>query len=139
MRFNAYRAMGDAELAKREVDALLEHDIPERMRLEALLGAFELYIELSRRDKARRTLERIDACGDAEASASAHLLYDVVIDGSTARIGELERALEGSEGVRRMQLLYLLSIAHDNAGDRAAAERLLRESRSMLDGVSGRG
>lgn len=140
MRLNAYVLKDDVDNAKKILSELLaEKRLDAKQRLAVVTKAFEYYMEHDDYQNAGLLLPELESSGNEPLFAGCRRFYEILANGSTAYVDEMESELKKSKGIRRGQLLYLLARQYENKGDAVIASDYERRSVELLGGLASDG
>lgn len=132
MRFNAYQQAGDTAAAGTVLDELLGAGGSREQRSDLVVRAFEFYLKNGERERARAMLDEIAADGGRpDVARECEKVYEIVAEGSSSYIEEMEREVEGADGPTKRRLYYLLSLQYDSRGDARRGDRCREALRAL--------
>lgn len=125
LRLNATMALSDAEQTERTIEQMAKLKMNDEQRLALAVKAFNFYVDVEDKRKAREALKYIEKHGGKEAARLNRRTYDIFLKKSSAYIPEMEHALEKATPSDEVMLCQLLAVQYENKGDheRAAAYR----------------
>ena len=138
MKLNGYLMHSDDEHAAELFDKLLARKLNKRQRTDLVLKAFNFFVGINNKQRAKELLTEIDAYDEAfeRAQLECHQMYDVIISKKSNHITEMEEELKRAGRMRRGQLAFLLALQYDYRGDRKRSEAYLSQAKDDY-GVSG--
>ena len=137
LRLNATMALSDAEQTERTIEQMAKLKMNDEQRLALAVKAFNFYVDVEDKRKAKEALKYIEKHGGKEAARVNRRTYDIFLKKSSAYISEMEHALEKATPSDEVMLCQLLAVQYENKGDheRAVAyrERVERVMDATLD------
>lgn len=142
-RYNRWRMRASALVqADRNSEAadcyrkLLEMKSSDEQRKDLVSKAFVFFLEQGDHVPAKELLGEIKGRGDPAFTTHAVILYDVVANHRYEYIDTMKEELEGAEGLRKMQLHYLLACQYRNSGDETSAAEQERLAATELGQIA---
>ena len=125
LRLNATMALSDAEQTERTIAQMAKLKMSDEQRLALAVKAFNFYVDVEDKRKAKEALKYIEKHGGKEAAGVNRRTYDIFLKKSSAYISEMEHALEKATPSDEVMLCQLLAVQYENKGDheKAAAYR----------------
>lgn len=132
IRLNVLIAKGDRPGTDAQFDKLLQAKKSRVQTEDLLMKAFHYYLEAEDAKRCQDLLAQLKESGNTPVYEEAVLLYDVLLDHSSAHIDELTVRLEQAAPQEQVVYYYLLSKQYANAGDKQKAEEYERKAKAVL-------
>lgn len=125
LRLNATMALSDAGQTERTIEQMAKLKMSDEQCLALAVKAFNFYVDVEDKRKAKEALKYIEKHGGKEAAGVNRRTYDIFLKKSSAYISEMEHALEKATPSDEVMLCQLLAVQYENKGDheKAAAHR----------------
>jgi len=115
MKFNACLQKDDAERAQIALEELLATKSSDEQRSDLVIRAFEFYLKQGNFKDANAMLDEIgDMPRMNEVADECRKIYEIVAEGSSAYIDEMQAAKQGAAQETIHRLDYLLSLQRTN-------------------------
>ena len=138
LRLNATMALSDAEQTERTIEQMAKLKMNDEQRLALAVKAFNFYVDVEDKRKAREALEYIEKHGGKEAARVNRRTYDIFLKKSSAYISEMEHALEKATPSDEVMLCQLLAVQYENKGDHERAAAYRERVERVMDATLGK-
>ena len=131
LRLNATMALSDAEQTERTIEQMAKLKMSDEQRLALAVKAFNFYVDVEDKRKAKEALNYIEKHGGKEAAGVNRRTYDIFLKKSSAYISEMEHALEKATPSDEVMLCQLLAVQYENKGDQDRKSTRLNSSHEI--------
>ena len=138
LRLNATMALSDAEQTERTIEQMAKLKMNDEQRLALAVKAFNFYVDVEDKRKAREALKYIEKRGGKEAARVNRRTYDIFLKKSSAYISEMEHALEKATPSDEVMLCQLLAVQYENKGDHERAAAYRERAERVMDATLGK-
>lgn len=138
LRLNATMALSDAEQTERTIEQMAKLKMNDEQRLALAVKAFNFYVDVEDKRKAREALKYIEKHGGKEAARLNRRTYDIFLKKSSAYIPEMEHALEKATPSDEVMLCQLLAVQYENKGDHERAAAYRERVERVMDATLGK-
>ena len=138
LRLNATMALSDAEQTERTIEQMAKLKMNDEQRLALAVKAFNFYVDVEDKRKAREALKYIEKHGGKEAARLNRRTYDIFLKKSSAYISEMEHALEKATPSDEVMLCQLLAVQYENKGDHERAAAYRERVERVMDATLGK-
>lgn len=138
LRLNATMALSDAEQTERTIEQMAKLKMSDEQRLALAVKAFNFYVDVEDKRKAKEALKYIEKHGGKEAAGVNRRTYDIFLKKSSAYITEMEHALEKATPSDEVMLCQLLAVQYENKGDHEKAAACRERVERVMDATLGK-
>lgn len=138
LRLNATMALSDAEQTERTIEQMAKLKMSDEQRLALAVKAFNFYVDVEDKRKAKEALKYIEKHGGKEAPGVNRRTYDIFLKKSSAYISEMEHALEKATPSDEVMLCQLLAVQYENKGDHEKAAAYRERVERVMDATLGK-
>lgn len=138
LRLNATMALSDAERTERTIEQMAKLKMSDEQRLALAVKAFNFYVDVEDKRKAKEALKYIEKHGGKEAAGVNRRTYDIFLKKSSAYISEMEHALERATPSDEVMLCQLLTVQYENKGDHEKAAAYRERVERVMDATLGK-
>lgn len=138
LRLNATMALSDAEQTERTIEQMAKLKMNDEQRLALAVKAFNFYVDVEDKRKAKEALKYIEKYGGKEAAGVNRRTYDIFLKKSSAYISEMEHALEKATPSDEVMLCQLLAVQYENKGDHEKAAAYRERVERVMDATLGK-
>ena len=138
LRLNATMALSDAEQTERTIEQMAKLKMNDEQRLALAVKAFNFYVDVEDKRKAKEALKYIEKHGGKEAAGVNRRTYDIFLKKSSAYIPEMEHALEKATPSDEVMLCQLLAVQYENKGDHEKAAAYRERVERVMDATLGK-
>lgn len=138
LRLNATMALSDAEQTERTIEQMAKLKMSDEQRLALAVRAFNFYVDVEDKRKAKEALKYIEKHGGKEAAGVNRRTYDIFLKKSSAYISEMEHALEKATPSDEVMLCQLLAVQYENKGDHEKAAAYRERVERVMDATLGK-
>ena len=138
LRLNATMALSDAEQTERTIEQMAKLKMSDEQRLALAVKAFNFYVDVEDKRKAKEALKYIEKHGGKEAARVNRRTYDIFLKKSSAYISEMEHALEKATPSDEVMLFQLLAVQYENKGDHEKAAAYRERVERVMDATLGK-
>ena len=138
LRLNATMALSDAEQTERTIEQMAKLKMNDEQRLALAVKAFNFYVDVEDKRKAKEALKYIEKHGGKEAARLNRRTYDIFLKKSSAYIPEMEHALEKATPSDEVMLCQLLAVQYENKGDHERAAAYRERVERVMDATLGK-
>lgn len=138
LRLNATMALSDAEQTERTIEQMAKLKMNDEQRLALTVKAFNFYVDVEDKRKAKEALKYIEKHGGKEAARVNRRTYDIFLKKSSAYIPEMEHALEKATSSDEVMLCQLLAVQYENKGDHEKAAAYRERVERVMDATLGK-
>lgn len=138
LRLNATMALSDAEQTERTIEQMAKLKMSDEQRLALAVKAFNFYVDVEDKRKAKEALKYIEKHGGKEAAGVNRRTYDIFLKKSSAYISEMEHALEKATPSDEVMLCQLLAVQYENKGDHEKAAAYRERAERVMDATLGK-
>lgn len=138
LRLNATMALSDAEQTERTIEQMAKLKMSDEQRLALAVKAFNFYVDVEDKRKAKEALKYIEKHGGKEAAGVNRRTYDIFLKKSSAYISEMEHALEKATPSNEVMLCQLLAVQYENKGDHEKAAAYRERVERVMDATLGK-
>lgn len=138
LRLNATMALSDAEQTERTIEQMAKLKMSDEQRLALAVKAFNFYMDVEDKRKAKEALKYIEKHGGKEAAGVNRRTYDIFLKKSSAYISEMEHALEKATPSDEVMLCQLLAVQYENKGDHEKAAAYRERVERVMDATLGK-
>lgn len=138
LRLNATMALSDAEQTERTIEQMAKLKMSDEQRLALAVKAFNFYVDVEDKRKAKEALKYIEKHGGKEAAGVNRRTYDIFLKKSSAYISEMEHALEKVTPSDEVMLCQLLAVQYENKGDHEKAAAYRERVERVMDATLGK-
>ena len=138
LRLNATMALSDAEQTERTIEQMAKLKMNDEQRLALAVKAFNFYVDVEDKRKAKEALKYIEKHGGKEAAGVNRRTYDIFLKKSSAYISEMEHALEKATPSDEVMLCQLLAVQYENKGDHERAVAYRERVERVMDATLGK-
>ena len=138
LRLNATMALSDAEQTERTIEQMAKLKMSDEQRLALAVKAFNFYVDVEDKRKAKEALKYIEKHGGKEAAGVNRRTYDIFLKKSSAYISEMEHALEKATPSDEVMLCQLLAVQYENKGDYEKAAAYRERVERVMDATLGK-
>lgn len=138
LRLNATMALSDAEQTERTIEQMAKLKMSDEQRLALAVKAFNFYVDVEDKRKAKEALKYIEKHGGKEAAGVNRRTYDIFLKKSSAYISEMEHALERATPSDEVMLCQLLAVQYENKGDHEKAAAYRERVERVMDATLGK-
>lgn len=138
LRLNATMALSDAEQTERTIEQMAKLKMSDEQRLALAVKAFNFYVDVEDKRKAKEALKYIEKHGGKEAAGVNRRTYDIFLKKSSAYISEMEHALEKATPSDEVMLCQLLAVQYENKGDHEKAAAYRERVERVMDATLGK-
>lgn len=138
LRLNATMALSDAEQTERTIEQMAKLKMSDEQRLALAVKAFNFYVDVEDKRKAKEALKYIEKHGGKEAAGVNRRAYDIFLKKSSAYISEMEHALEKTTPSDEVMLCQLLAVQYENKGDHEKTAAYRERVERVMDATLGK-
>lgn len=138
LRLNATMALSDAAQTEQTIEQMAKLKMSDEQRLALAVKAFNFYVDVEDKRKAKEALKYIEKHGGKEAARVNRRTYDIFLKKSSAYISEMEHALEKATPSDEVMLCQLLAVQYENKGDHEKAAAYRERVERVMDATLGR-
>lgn len=138
LRLNATMALSDAGQTERTIEQMVKLKMNDEQRLALAVKAFNFYVDVEDKRKAKEALKYIEKHGGKEAARVNRRTYDIFLKKSSAYISEMEHALEKATPSDEVMLCQLLAVQYENKGDHEKAAAYRERVERVMDATLGK-
>ena len=138
LRLNATMALSDAEQTERTIEQMDKLKMSDEQRLALAVKAFNFYVDVEDKRKAKEALKYIEKHGGKEAAGVNRRTYDIFLKKSSAYISEMEHALEKATPSDEVMLCQLLAVQYETKGDHEKAAAYRERVERVMDATLGK-
>lgn len=138
LRLNATMALSDAEQTERTIEQMAKLKMSDEQRFALAVKAFNFYVDVEDKRKAKEALKYIEKHGGKEAAGVNRRTYDIFLKKSSAYISEMEHALEKATPSDEVMLCQLLAVQYENKGDHEKAAAYRERVERVMDATLGK-
>lgn len=138
LRLNAMMALSDAEQTEQTIEQMAKLKMNDEQRLALAVKAFNFYVDVEDKRKAKEALKYIEKHGGKEAARVNRRTYDIFLKKSSAYIPEMEHALEKATPSDEVMLCQLLAVQYENKGDHEKAAAYRERVERVMDATLGK-
>lgn len=138
LRLNATMALSDAGQTERTIEQMAKLKMNDEQRLALAVKAFNFYVDVEDKRKAKEALKYIEKHGGKEAARVNRRTYDIFLKKSSAYISEMEHALEKATPSDEVMLCQLLAVQYENKGDHEKAAAYRERVERVMDATLGK-
>lgn len=138
LRLNATMALSDAEQTEQTIEQMAKLKMNDEQRLALAVKAFNFYVDVEDKRKAKEALKYIEKHGGKEAARVNRCTYDIFLKKSSAYIPEMEHALEKATPSDEVMLCQLLAVQYENKGDHEKAAAYRERVERVMDATLGK-
>ena len=138
LRLNATMALSDAGQTERTIEQMAKLKMNDEQRLALAVKAFNFYVDVEDKRKAKEALKYIEKHGGKEAARVNRRTYDIFLKKSSAYISEMEHALERATPSDEVMLCQLLAVQYENKGDHEKAAAYRERVERVMDATLGK-
>ncbi len=138
LRLNATMALSDAEQTERTIEQMAKLKMNDEQRLALAVKAFNFYVDVEDKRKAKEALKYIEKHGGKEAARVNRRTYDIFLKKSSAYIPGMEHALEKATPSDEVMLCQLLAVQYENKGDHEKAAAYRERVERVMDATLGK-
>lgn len=138
LRLNATMALSDAEQTERTIEQMAKLKMSDEQRLALAVKAFNFYVDVEDKRKAKEALKYIEKHGGKEAAGVNRRTYDIFLKKSSAYISEMKHALEKATPSDEVMLCQLLAVQYENKGDHEKAAAYRERVERVMDATLGK-
>lgn len=138
LRLNATMALSDAEQTERTIEQMAKLKMSDEQRLALAVKAFNFYVDVEDKRKAKEALKYIEKHGGKEAAGVNRRTYEIFLKKSSAYISEMEHALEKATPSDEVMLCQLLAVQYENKGDHEKAAAYRERVERVMDATLGK-
>lgn len=138
LRLNATMALSDAEQTEQTIEQMAKLKMNDEQRLALAVKAFNFYVDVEDKRKAKEALKYIEKHGGKEAARVNRRTYDIFLKNSSAYIPEMEHALEKATPSDEVMLCQLLAVQYENKGDHEKAAAYRERVERVMDATLGK-
>ena len=138
LRLNATMALSDAEQTEQTIEQMAKLKMNDEQRLALAVKAFNFYVDVEDKRKAKEALKYIEKHGGKEAARVNRRTYDIFLKKSSAYIPEMEHALEKATPSDEVMLCQLLAVQYENKGDHEKAAAYRERVERFMDATLGK-
>lgn len=138
LRLNATMALSDAEQTEQTIEQMAKLKMNDEQRLALAVKAFNFYVDVEDKRKAKEALKYIEKHGGKEAARVNRRTYDIFLKKSSAYIPEMEHALEKATPSDEVMLCQLLAVQYENKGDHEKAAAYRERVERVMDATLGK-
>lgn len=138
LRLNATMALSDAEQTERTIEQMAKLKMSDEQRLALAVKAFNFYVDVEDKRKAKEALKYIEKHGGKEAAGVNRRTYDIFLKKSSAYISEMEHALEKATPSDEVMLCQLLAVQYENKDDHEKAAAYRERVERVMDATLGK-
>lgn len=138
LRLNATMALSDAEQTERTIEQMAKLKMSDEQRLALAVKAFNFYVDVEDKRKAKEALKYIEKHGGKEAAGVNRRTYDIFLKKSSAYISEMDHALEKATPSDEVMLCQLLAVQYENKGDHEKAAAYRERVERVMDATLGK-
>lgn len=138
LRLNATMALSDAGQTERTIEQMAKLKMSDEQRLALAVKAFNFYVDVEDKRKAKEALKYIEKHGGKEAAGVNRRTYDIFLKKSSAYISEMEHALEKATPSDEVMLCQLLAVQYENKGDHEKAAAYRERVERVMDATLGK-
>lgn len=138
LRLSATMALSDAEQTERTIEQMAKLKMSDEQRLALAVKAFNFYVDVEDKRKAKEALKYIEKHGGKEAAGVNRRTYDIFLKKSSAYISEMEHALEKATPSDEVMLCQLLAVQYENKGDHEKAAAYRERVERVMDATLGK-
>lgn len=138
LRLNATMALSDAKQTERTIEQMAKLKMNDEQRLALAVKAFNFYVDVEDKRKAKEALKYIEKHGGKEAARVNRRTYDIFLKKSSAYIPEMEHALEKATPSDEVMLCQLLAVQYENKGDHEKAAAYRERVERVMDATLGK-
>lgn len=131
-------ALSDAEQTERTIEQMAKLKMSDEQRLALAVKAFNFYVDVEDKRKAKEALKYIEKHGGKEAAGVNRRTYDIFLKKSSAYISEMEHALEKATPSDEVMLCQLLAVQYENKGDHEKAAAYRERVERVMDATLGK-
>lgn len=138
LRLNATIALSDSEQTERTIEQMAKLKMSDEQRLALAVKAFNFYVYVEDKRKAKEALKYIEKHGGKEAAGVNRRTYDIFLKKSSAYISEMEHALEKATPSDEVMLCQLLAVQYENKDDHEKAAAYRERVERVMDATLGK-
>lgn len=138
LRLNATMALSDAEQTEQTIEQMAKLKMNDEQRLALAVKAFNFYVDVEDKRKAKEALKYIEKHGGKEAARVNRRTYDIFLKKSSAYIPEMEHAREKATPSDEVMLCQLLAVQYENKGDHEKAAAYRERVERVMDATLGK-
>lgn len=138
LRLNATMALSDPAQTERTIEQMAKLKMSDEQRLALAVKAFNFYVDVEDKRKAKEALKYIEKHGGKEAAGVNRRTYDIFLKKSSAYISEMEHALEKATPSDEVMLCQLLAVQYENKGDHEKAAAYRERVERVMDATLGK-
>lgn len=138
LRLNATMALSDAEQTEQTIEQMAKLKMNDEQRLALAVKAFNFYVDVEDKRKAKEALKYIEKHGGKEAARVNRRTYDIFLKKSSTYIPEMEHALEKATPSDEVMLCQLLAVQYENKGDHEKAAAYRERVERVMDATLGK-
>ena len=138
LRLNATMALSDAKQTEQTIEQMSKLKMNDEQRLALAVKAFNFYVDVEDKRKAKEALKYIEKHGGKEAARVNRRTYDIFLKKSSAYIPEMEHALEKATPSDEVMLCQLLAVQYENKGDHEKAAAYRERVERVMDATLGK-
>lgn len=138
LRLNATMALSDAKQTEQTIEQMAKLKMNDEQRLALAVKAFNFYVDVEDKRKAKEALKYIEKHGGKEAARVNRRTYDIFLKKSSAYIPEMEHALEKATPSDEVMLCQLLAVQYENKGDHEKAAAYRERVERVMDATLGK-
>ena len=132
IKLNAYLLNQKTDKIDEQFDILFKTKMNDQQRKEALLKAFEYYVQLKDKEKSSALLQEIKNLDDYGLAAHSQMLYDILIDKSTNYIDVLTAKQNEGNNMNRGMNAYLISLQYGYLNKKDKEKEYLEKSKKYF-------
>ena len=124
IKLNSYIMRKDTKKIDEQFDLLSKASKSDIKDINITVRGFEYYVYEKNRNKAAEYLSHLEKVADKSVTSFCKREYDILIDGATNYIPQLEKEIKESGGQKKYVLAYLLKLSYENDGNGKKAREI---------------
>lgn len=124
IKLNSYIMRKDSKRIDEQFDLLFKAKKSIGKDINITLRGFEYYVYEKNKNKANELLTHLEAIADKSITSFCKREYDILIEGATNHIPQLEKEIKETEGQKKYVLAYLLKLSYENDGNGKKAREI---------------
>lgn len=136
LKLNAYVIHGDEKKIDQQFTRMFKLKLTEKRNEDLTMKAFNYYVGIENKQKAKECLDRINALKNKQMQAESERVYNIFMDKGYKYLEEMESGLKDFPESKRGVNEYLVSVMYENKGDKQKAseyKKLSEKHMKMLD------
>lgn len=129
IKLNAYLMNQKTDKIDSQFEILFKTKMNDKQKREAVLKAFEYYVQLKDKEKSASLLKEIKTFGDLGLVAHSQMLFDILIEKSTSYIDVLVAKQDEGNNMDRGMNAYLISMQYGYLNKKDKEKEYLEKSK----------